>query len=222
MKFHFDHKNIKEARFPILFASIILFFIGVNTFHFIDVAFRVNLLTSIILGASVFTVAGDKKIYYTAFITGSLFILLRWLSGFQNTNTNVYLSLSILFLLIFFALLFKAILVYILECKRINSNVILGVISAHLMIGILFTFIFVFIFSLDPTGTINFSNEPDFAEFLYFSMITLTTIGYGDITPISDIARLTSYSLAVIGQLYIGIVMALIIGKFLQGQNQES
>ncbi len=218
MKLHFDHKNIDEARFPILFSSLVLFFIGMNSFVFIEEQIRVNILITIVLGASIFTVSANKKMYYTAIFAAVLFLFLRNLSETKLSENYVFISLSVLFLFVFMGLIFRAILKYLLECKNINQNVIFGVISGYLMIGILFTFLFVFLFTLNPEGTINFKTVPGFADFLYFSMITLSTVGYGDIVPLSDLARLAGYSLGIIGQLYVGIVMALIIGKFLQSK----
>jgi hypothetical protein len=53
-------------------------------------------------------------------------------------------------------------------------------------------------------------------DLLYFTFITLTTIGYGDISPLSDVARNLAVILGLIGQFYNTIIIAIIIGKFLQ------
>jgi len=73
-----------------------------------------------------------------------------------------------------------------------------------------------FIFQLD-TGTINFAgrNAEGFHDYLYFSFVTLTTLGYGDITPVSSFAKSITILIAITGQLYLTILIAFLVGKFL-------
>ena len=52
---------------------------------------------------------------------------------------------------------------------------------------------------------------------LYYSFVTLTTLGYGDITPIHPVARTLAYLEAVIGQLYIAVLIASLVGRYLVG-----
>jgi len=72
------------------------------------------------------------------------------------------------------------------------------------------------IYHLD-TGAINFAGgtAQGFYDFLYFSFITLTTLGYGDVTPVSAFAKSVTLIIAVSGQLYLTILVAMLVGKFL-------
>ena len=63
------------------------------------------------------------------------------------------------------------------------------------------------------------SSDGSYPSFIYFGFVTLTTLGYGDITPDTAAARSLSTFTALFGQLYLVIIMALIIGKFLKGKN---
>jgi len=56
------------------------------------------------------------------------------------------------------------------------------------------------------------------SEFIYFGFVTLSTLGYGDITPSTPMARSMSIFTSLLGQLYLVIIMALIIGKFLSAK----
>jgi voltage-gated potassium channel Kch len=58
------------------------------------------------------------------------------------------------------------------------------------------------------------------SEFQYFALVTLTTLGYGEITPITPAARSIASLISVSGQLYVAIVIALLVGKF-SGQSKK-
>lgn len=65
------------------------------------------------------------------------------------------------------------------------------------------------------------STFEEFHDYLYFSFVTLSTLGYGDITPISPIAKSITLIIAVTGQLYLTILIAVLVGKFLR-QNEKN
>ena len=54
-----------------------------------------------------------------------------------------------------------------------------------------------------------------FYNYVYYSFVTLTTLGYGDITPITHQGKAISFTIAITGQLYIAIVIAMLVGKYL-------
>ena len=56
-------------------------------------------------------------------------------------------------------------------------------------------------------------SEPQFDAFVYLSFVTMTTLGYGDITPQSELAAIQNYSQALIGQLFIARTIASIVGR---------
>jgi hypothetical protein len=119
-----------------------------------------------------------------------------------------------LILFIYFTTLLIELLGQIFNSKVITLNVVLGAFTGYLMIGILGFLVFRFIYMADPSSfDISSSSSQDL---LYYTFITLTTIGYGDISPISDAARNFSIILGLIGQFYNTIIIAIIIGKFLQ------
>ena len=73
-----------------------------------------------------------------------------------------------------------------------------------------------------PDSLINIQSGPgSLSEYLYYGFVTLSTLGYGDITPTAPLARSLSIFVAIGGQLYLVIVMAMIIGKFLNSQRQD-
>ncbi|WP_419644457.1 potassium channel family protein [Thiolapillus sp.] len=64
-----------------------------------------------------------------------------------------------------------------------------------------------------PCRTAQHPHRPTFFQMWYFSMVTLTTLGYGDIVPVSMAARVFVVLEAILGQLYLAILISGLIGK---------
>jgi voltage-gated potassium channel len=57
--------------------------------------------------------------------------------------------------------------------------------------------------------------SPEFSDYLYLAFITLTTVGYGDVTAVSHLTRSVAILIGLSGQLYMTILIAMLVGKFL-------
>jgi hypothetical protein len=89
-----------------------------------------------------------------------------------------------------------------------------GAVCVFLLIGMIFTFAFQTTQELsgDPFFGGPLSGSP--ADFAYFSLVTITTLGYGDLAPLGDVGRFLAATEAVIGTLYLVTVLALIVARF--------
>ena len=96
---------------------------------------------------------------------------------------------------------------------RVDSATVLGALCIYLLIGTLFASLFGTIAALGDVPFFVGRGEPRFVDFLYFSFVTMTTVGYGDFTAATDLGRMLAVSQAVIGQLYLVSVVALVIGN---------
>lgn len=96
---------------------------------------------------------------------------------------------------------------------RITRRTVTGALSVYLLIGLLFAYLFGFIGVLKPAGFFAQPGQYDAVSFLYFSFITLTTVGYGDLTAGNDVGRMLTAVEALIGQLYLVTVVAIVIGN---------
>jgi hypothetical protein len=99
---------------------------------------------------------------------------------------------------------------------RVNQTRIIGAVCVYLMLGVIGAAVASSIAAMQP-GAFRFPEgvsgdrpyfEMESSSFLYFSFVTLATLGYGDITPMTPLARTFSWMLAVSGQMYIAIVVA--------------
>ncbi|MEL6276538.1 MAG: potassium channel family protein, partial [Bacteroidota bacterium] len=106
---------------------------------------------------------------------------------------------------------------HILSAEEVDANTVFACISGYLILGLSAAPLFLIIHRIFD-GAFSTAANQEFFEFMYFSFITLTAIGYGDITPIHPIAKSLTLLIGIIGQLYLTFVVAIIIGKYLSHQ----
>jgi voltage-gated potassium channel len=114
----------------------------------------------------------------------------------------------------FIAAITVAILVYTFRQKDISADVIAGAIVAYLLMAVMWSQIYVVLETAQP-GSFNFpaeARESLQSLLRYFSLVTITTVGYGDITPAPPVARAFANLESVVGQLYLVIQVAWLVG----------
>ena len=180
-----------------------------------------NILFTAIIIFGTFSLDFVKRAKIILIASGTVTIFLNWIDHFFS---NHVLDLVHSFSFFFFNLFIVVFIVrHIAKSKKINITIIINSINGYLLIGILGAVLLAmaeilqkFLYHLD-TGAINFAGETaqGFHDFLYFSFVTLTTLGYGDVTPVSAFAKSVTLIIAVTGQLYLTILIAMLVGKFL-------
>ena len=118
---------------------------------------------------------------------------------------------------------------HIARSQQVTLTIIINSINGYLLIGVLGSVLLAMtgiaqeIFLHIDTGAINFSGDAaaGFHDYLYFSFVTLTTLGYGDITPVSVFAKSLTIVIAISGQLYLTILIAMLVGKYLSRSGER-
>ena len=113
------------------------------------------------------------------------------------------------FHLMFFGLILWVVLGDVLRGRAVTTDKILGALCGFLLLGMAFALLYTSLESYHP-GSFQ-TNESDDSLFLYFSLVSLTTLGYGDIAPLTPQARVLCASEAVVGQFYIAVVVARLV-----------
>ncbi len=103
----------------------------------------------------------------------------------------------------------------------ITGTTMWGAIAAYLALGIAFSFIFATIHSLDPDAFQAVAGG-GLGEFNYFSFVTMTTVGYGDITPVTDVARAVVVFQTIMGQIFLVVVVARVVSLLGTGRTMRS
>ena len=96
----------------------------------------------------------------------------------------------------------------------ITGQTVLSALCVYLLIGLGYASVYGFIGAVDPAGLFGpQSGAGDSLIRMYFSFITLTTVGYGDFVPYSDPARMVAVTEALIGQVYLVTIVALLVSQ---------
>jgi hypothetical protein len=116
---------------------------------------------------------------------------------------------------------------FVLRAPSVNTDVLCASISAYLMLGLIWTMAYWLVDQLTPGGAFSFNTNAGrqsmngFNAF-YFSFITLSTVGYGDITPLSRIARWLAALEAMTGLLYVAVLIARLVSLYSTPKTNDS
>ena len=112
----------------------------------------------------------------------------------------------------------------VLFAGNIDTNRIVGAICVYLLTGLLWALMYLLIAQAIPgafNGIEQLAWHENFADITYYSYVNLTTLGYGDISPVAPIARFLVYMEAIVGVFYMAILVASLIGVRIQ-ESQNS
>ena len=166
---------------------------------------------------------GIKSRYIIWFAIGVS--ILAWISSILKLQFLNALSRS--FSILFFIFIVVIFIAGIARAKKVDLNIILDAINGYLLLSIVFGILVALIMKFNP-GAFNFpelevsgvKTSRDFSEYMYYSLVSITTLGYGDIVPKIPVARSLATFISICGQLYIAILLALLVGKFAASQNK--
>lgn len=119
-------------------------------------------------------------------------------------------------LFLFQSLIILVLIDFIFAIDVINRDVIYGACTIYIILGNVFTALYMIIHTLDPIAfTSSIAETPlPWQRIVYFSYSTLTTLGYGDITPVSAWAQSVSSVEAMIGLLYIAVIIGRLVSVY--------
>ena len=177
------------------------------------------LLVLILWGAIILVIRTFKltKIgrFFFNFISTLAFILLITDPINLTLNVDDYWSIAgYLIYSIFIGMSIFLIIKKILLDKNVSADTLLGGVCIYLLIGILWFLFYKIIHIIDSDAfTESIEKEVD-TQLVYFSFTTLTTLGYGDISPVHDFARLLTNLEAIIGQMFPAIFIARLVSLY--------
>src|SRR5437762_3509363 len=182
-------------------------------------------LFSLVLVAGVVAVAQRKRTLMIAIVLAFPAIVGRWINYFRPD-----LIPPVVFLvsgLILIAFVVGHLLRFVLRAPSVTVEVLCASISAYLMLGLMWTMAYWLVDQLTPGGAFSFNTNAGTRSMngfngFYFSFITLSTVGYGDITPVSRIARWLAAMEAMTGLLYVAVLIARLVSLYSAPKSDDS
>ena len=219
-------KRVLRRRFSAvqLLIALALFFIWAPFVEEIEGGdLIVSGLFSLVLVAGVLAVADRKRVLVIAIVLAIPAIAGRWMNHFRPDLVPPHVFLTAGLILIAFVV--ANLLRFVLRAPSVNAEVLCASISAYLMLGLMWTLVYWLVDQLTPGGAFAFNTNAGtrsingFTGF-YFSFITLSTVGYGDITPVSRTARWLAATEAMTGLLYITVLLARLVSLYSTPKSQ--
>lgn len=210
-----------------LWAFIFLMFVAQMIGPTIDSPL-VRLLTALLftsfLIAGVFSLSSRPVVRFLAALLALAGIALRWLRLAMPTPAIISwgFALPLLFMI---CLTLANIRRVFCDDEAVTAARVTGAVAVYLLFGLTFAYLYGLLEQLIP-GAFNlpahtlFDDSTQMDSFTYFSFITLTTLGYGDITPVHPIARMFVATQALFGQLYPATLLARLVS--LEITNRQS
>lgn len=170
---------------------------------------------------AVFSMSESKRVYMAAWSLVAVRVVLAAVGYFQP-SAGVHIAEAVVGFA-FFVLAAIFALQKVLEDEFVDMNRIAGAISIYILIGMIWTSLYFFISFANPgsfEGLADMSSgdmkvmSAAFMDLLYYSYVTLSTVGYGDITPVSRAAKSLAYLEAISGVMYVAILVAALVGSY--------
>jgi hypothetical protein len=211
-EFHIPFIRMRIGRFLFLFISIVLMFV-LRPFleGFVGIRLLMNIFFTLVLISGVFAVHEKRGPFIAALSMALLAGVGLW--SHRITEITAFGVMSHIVTILFLGYLASVILSYIFRNKKITADMIMGGICVYFLLGWLWADIYALIEILQP-GSFRpaMGSSTDLWDYIYYSFVTLTTLGYGDVTPVSDAAQSFAILEATTGQLFIAVLIARLVG----------
>ena len=210
--------SIPKHSFELLFASLIAVILLPPIFT-LQGGMLVKITLTLVLISSLYLVTEKKTALFFGSFLALATILTAWSEGlFHIPNRSIILTIIYL---VFFSYISVFLFAFIVNCKTASSDIIFSAMCLYIFIANIWMFIYALIFLIKPESFslsqhIDINPESDFHTvlntFSYYSFVTITSVGYGDIVPTNPVARAWVSVEAVIGQLYLAVILAKLVG----------
>ena len=206
------HYHLKKNRFLYLLLAIVSMIIGGPFLeHFFPFGFVKNIFLTGIFISAIYAVRQKKHDVVIAGILAAPMLLAVWLYHFFPRQPIIVSGEF--FGMLFLGFVIICMLGFIFREEEVTREVIQMAIAVYLLMAVMWAFAYSILdfFYPDAFAAPGGPREEVYS-FLYFSFITITTLGYGDIVPLSDKASSLAILEAVVGQMYLVVVVAWLVG----------
>jgi hypothetical protein len=178
-----------------------------------------SIVFTLVVSAGVGAVAETRRGLRLALLIAVPTLLLMWAG--PRLGTQVPVVLADILLVAFLAYASAAILNHVLRADQVDLETIYGAVCVYFLLAAFWGMLYPLVetlaagsFNLPDSVSLTTSGRLDAGPMMYYSFVTITTLGYGDITPATELARLLAVLEAVLGQLFLVILVARFVGLY--------
>jgi len=218
---------MSDNNFSYLLAALLIFLVGVPVAE--DLSILSQPLTrsfafAALLIIGVWSLKGSGLIFPTGMGFALLAILLNVFAVNADSQTLLAGSLTMLFLFLLIAIVNT--LRQVAFGEEISFNRLIGAVCIYLLLGLIWAVAYTLIEIAQPGSFSGLSDTGGASgwdpSWLYFSFVTMTTLGYGDLLPLSATARMFAYMQAVFGQFYIAVLVAGLVSAYISARQENN
>jgi hypothetical protein len=205
-------RRLSAVELLIALAVLLISFPFVQPLH--SGVFIESILFSFVLISSVLAIAESRRTVVIAGILAVPALVGRWVSQYGHKLLPLEISLAACILLT--AYVVWNLLRFLFRARSVDTETLCIGLSAYLLLGLLWAFAYWLVDELVPNafffGTTSGADATiQGLNGLYYSFITLCTVGYGDIVPVAGIARMLAAIEAIVGMLYVAVLIARLV-----------
>ncbi len=223
-------KMWREERYTVLLASVFIYvLLSVLLPERTWCAILLDTVFFILVLSVVFETVRFRSLFSVLGMLGGIALLGHAVSYLWRGTDMGRIILSVSSILFICAAIFR-VSQHVMRSRIVTGDTIRGAIIIYLLIGALFSSVYILIEIVFPGSFLitNNAGKPTVASpggvskfFGYFSMVTLTTLGYGDIVPIRELSRTMAWIEAFIGQIYLAVTIARLVGIYIAQESRH-
>jgi voltage-gated potassium channel len=176
-----------------------------------------SLLLTLVMVTALLAVGGQRRTFHVAMILIVPTVLAKWINHVRPDlmPAAVFPATAV----VFFGYVVAHLLRFVLNVSRVDTNVLCAGLSGYVLLGLLWIPLYVMVARLNPAafafpaGSETAAPLDGFNAF-YFSFMTLCTVGYGDITPVSRPARMLAVTEAIAGLFYVAVLISRLVAVY--------
>jgi hypothetical protein len=178
---------------------------------FVGAALLADVLLTCILLSGIYALSNHALVSRFACLLAVVIFLLK--VAYYLSDKPIFFTLHTALSLLFITQMLVMILKHLLTEKEVTGDLIMGGACAFILLGIIWAYSYYLLEIFQPNSFKGIEQQSnDMTEFVYYSFVTLTTLGYGDILAVSKQARGLTILEAIVGQLYLAIMVGQLVG----------
>lgn len=178
----------------------------------------VNVFMSSVFLSAISAVSENRRQLLVALAIGVPWFVLTWVEIVTPVPSLGLVGAVSGLGIVFFSFTLWVVLDFVLRASHVTQGVLFGSVAIYLLLGGLWFILYALLERVNPgsfTDIVAGGQAVEWTELLYFSFVTLTTLGFGDIVPVTLMARHFAIAEAIAGVLYLPIVISRLVGVYI-------